>query len=91
MILLAPQFFLDKRHIYSGYLIYTEAVKRLIEIDDDALDQAQRHLGTSTMKATVNEALRLAAGRAPNTGQDIDAALDVLAGADLVDRDAAWR
>lgn len=66
-------------------------MKRLIEIDDEALEQAKQHLGTPTMKATVNAALRLAAGRAPETGQDIDDALDVLAGTDFDDRAAAWR
>ncbi len=32
--------------------------KRLIDIDDEALAEARRVLGTPTMKATVNEALR---------------------------------
>ncbi|BBX11767.1 MULTISPECIES: type II toxin-antitoxin system VapB family antitoxin [Mycobacteriaceae] len=31
--------------------------KRLIDVDDDKLEQARRLLGTSTAKATVNEAL----------------------------------
>jgi Arc/MetJ family transcription regulator len=31
--------------------------KRLIDVDDDKLEQARLLLGTSTSKATVNEAL----------------------------------
>ncbi|MDQ2709404.1 MAG: type II toxin-antitoxin system VapB family antitoxin [Actinomycetota bacterium] len=31
--------------------------KRLIDVDDDKLDQVRHLLGTSTTKATVNEAL----------------------------------
>ncbi|UQX11743.1 type II toxin-antitoxin system VapB family antitoxin [Candidatus Mycobacterium methanotrophicum] len=31
--------------------------KRLIDVDDDKLDQVRLLLGTSTAKATVNEAL----------------------------------
>lgn len=31
--------------------------KRLIDVDDDKLEQVRRLLGTSTTKATVNEAL----------------------------------
>ena len=33
-------------------------VKRLVDIDDDALDRARRVLGTGTMKDTVNRALQ---------------------------------
>ena len=39
--------------------IYTVGmVKRLVDIDGDALDQAQRILGAATMKDTVNRALQ---------------------------------
>ncbi|MGI9155424.1 MAG: type II toxin-antitoxin system VapB family antitoxin [Marmoricola sp.] len=31
--------------------------KRLVDVDDDKLDQVRALLGTSTTKATVNEAL----------------------------------
>lgn len=31
--------------------------KRLVDVDDDKLEQVRRLLGTSTIKATVNEAL----------------------------------
>jgi len=33
-------------------------VKRLVDIDDDALERARRVLGTGTMKDTVNRALQ---------------------------------
>lgn len=32
--------------------------KRLVDIDDDVLDEARRALGTTTLKDTVNESLR---------------------------------
>ncbi len=38
--------------------------KRLIEIDDDVLDEARRVLGTATLKDTVNESLRITARQA---------------------------
>ena len=39
--------------------IYTVGmVKRLVDIDGDALDHAQRILGAATMKDTVNRALQ---------------------------------
>lgn len=39
--------------------IYTVGmVKRLVDIDGDALDRAQRILGAATMKDTVNRALQ---------------------------------
>lgn len=62
--------------------------KRLIDVDDDALDAARARLETSTIKDTVNRALRIVA---EERRRDLEAALDVLADADLVDRDEAWR
>jgi Arc/MetJ family transcription regulator len=69
--------------------IYTDAMsKRLVDIDDSVLEAAQAELGTATIKATVNEALRRAGqGRA----ESIREALDVLATAAISDRDDAWR
>ena len=32
--------------------------KRLVDIDDEMLDEARRMLGTTTLKDTVNESLR---------------------------------
>ena len=62
--------------------------KHLVDIDDETLGAARAELGTSTLKDTVNEALRLAAStRDPR----VSSALDTLAGADLVDREDAWR
>jgi Arc/MetJ family transcription regulator len=70
-------------------IVYTCPMsKRLVDIDDSALEAAQVELGTATIKATVNEALRLAgAARAENVRQ----ALDSLAGTALSDRSDAWR
>jgi Arc/MetJ family transcription regulator len=62
--------------------------KHLVDLDEDALSAARAELGTSTIKDTVNEALRRAAfGRQPR----VVAALNVLAAAQLVDRREAWR
>ncbi|MET0662209.1 MAG: type II toxin-antitoxin system VapB family antitoxin [Ilumatobacteraceae bacterium] len=62
--------------------------KRLIDVDDEALDAARARLGTRTIKDTVNEALREAA-RQRNT--QLSNALSVLADAGLDDRAEAWR
>ena len=62
--------------------------KRLVDLDDEALASARAHLGTRTIKDTVNQALREAAGARRTALAD---ALDVLAGAELVDRSEAWR
>jgi Arc/MetJ family transcription regulator len=62
--------------------------KHLVDIDEEALLAARAELGTETIKATVNAALRAAGSpRAPR----VVAALDLLADADLTDRDRAWR
>lgn len=62
--------------------------KHLVEIDEAALRSARARLGTGTITATVNEALRQAAAlRAP----EVTRALDRLARARLADREAAWR
>ncbi len=62
--------------------------KRLIDVDDLALDAARAELGTRTIKDTVNEALRRAAAARQSK---LDHALDVLANTDLDDRSTAWR
>jgi Arc/MetJ family transcription regulator len=57
--------------------------KRLVDIDDSVLEAAQAELGTATIKATVNEALRRAGeGRAESIRE---------ATAAISDRDDAWR
>lgn len=62
--------------------------KHLIDLDEDALRAARAELGTTTIKDTVNEALRRATEqRRPQVG----AALDILGAADLSDRADAWR
>ena len=62
--------------------------KRLIDVDDDALDAARAKLGTRTIKDTVNEALRAAARE---RSAELASALSTLSEADLDDRSAAWR
>jgi hypothetical protein len=62
--------------------------KRLVDIDEDALNAARSQLGTTTIKATVNEALRLVKS---DRSQVISDSMDVLAGIPLSDRDDAWR
>jgi Arc/MetJ family transcription regulator len=62
--------------------------KHLIDLDEEALGAARAELGTSTLKDTVNEALRQAAGE---RRARVIAALDLLAAADLVDHGEAWR
>lgn len=70
--------------------------KRLIDVEDDALDAARRVLGTATIKDTVNTALRESV-RAAERRERVDvAALKRFADAsrDLLDEDVmadAWR
>jgi Arc/MetJ family transcription regulator len=65
-------------------------VKHLVDLDEAALAAAQEHLGTATIKETVNAALNLATGRTIS-GEEIAAALDVLAGVTQFDREDMWR
>ena len=62
--------------------------KHLIDVDDQALSAARAELGTTTIKDTVNLALRLATAE---RHERIRRALDVLADAELDDRAHAWR
>lgn len=63
-------------------------MKHLVDLDETALARAQAELGTRTIKDTVNAALQLVAdSRVAN----IESALDTLAGAELTDREGAWR
>ena len=62
--------------------------KHLVDLDEAALSAARSELGTSTIKDTVNEALRRASN---DRSRRVLAALDVLADADLCDREDAWR
>lgn len=80
---------LDLAYIFQSYrYILTVMTKRLIDVDDDALDAARAQLGTRTIKDTVNEALREAARQ---RSTQLSNALSVLADADLDDRSTAWR
>jgi Arc/MetJ family transcription regulator len=67
-------------------------MKHLVDLDEEALAAAQEHLGTTTIKDTVNAALNLAIGRTVS-GDEIKAALDVLATVELSDQERAdlWR
>jgi Arc/MetJ family transcription regulator len=62
--------------------------KHLVDIDEDALIAARAKLGTETIKDTVNGALRRASG---GHISDVRERLDVLAHAELVAREEAWR
>ena len=62
--------------------------KHLIDLDDHALNAARAELGTTTIKSTVNEALRRASAERT---ERIRNSLDVLAAAVFEDRDEAWR
>jgi Arc/MetJ family transcription regulator len=62
--------------------------KHLIDVDDHALSAARAELGTTTIKDTVNEALRRATSE---RSQRVQTALDVLGKAALDDRERAWR
>jgi Arc/MetJ family transcription regulator len=62
--------------------------KRLVDIDEEALAAAQAELGTTTMKDTVNEALRRAGSTRPRAVAD---ALDRLSRRQLPPREEAWR
>lgn len=62
--------------------------KHLVDLDEEALRAARTELGTTTIKDTVNEALRRASEqRRPR----VVAALDTLAATELDDRADAWR
>ncbi|MDQ3096063.1 MAG: hypothetical protein M3Q82_08970 [Actinomycetota bacterium] len=63
-------------------------MKHLIDLDEERLSAARAELGMLTIKDTVNEALRLATSQREHR---VAASLDVLAHADIDDREAAWR
>lgn len=62
--------------------------KHLVDLDEEALGAARAELGTTTIRDTVNEALRRATSQ---RARSVAAALDRLAAAELPDRDDAWR
>ena len=70
-------------------LVYTlHMTKRLVDIDEEALHAARSQLGTTTIKATVNEALRLVGS---DRSEVVRNSMDVLSAIPLSDRDDAWR
>jgi Arc/MetJ family transcription regulator len=71
-----------------GGIYFDRMTKRLVDIDDRVLRAAQRELGTSTIKATVNGALERVAG---SETASVRRSLDVLAKAELASREDAWR
>lgn len=62
--------------------------KHLIDLDEQALRDARTELGTSTIRDTVNEALRRATSRRDRM---VSKGIDTLAKARLSDRADAWR
>jgi Arc/MetJ family transcription regulator len=62
--------------------------KHLIDVDEERLGAARADLGTSTIKETVNEALRLATTAREDR---IAGALDRLGAVNFDDRADAWR
>ena len=70
--------------------VYTPGMKHLIDLDEQALAAARVALGTSTIKATVNEALRRAAMDSDRESR-IRSSLDTLASMPAFDRTDAWR
>ena len=62
--------------------------KHLVDLDEAALSAARVELGTTTIKDTINEALRRSTTRRERR---VSTALDLLAEASLDDRSDAWR
>jgi hypothetical protein len=62
--------------------------KHLVDIDEQALRDARAQLGVTTIKETVNRALRLVGS---DRGATVKERLDALARADLAPREQAWR
>lgn len=62
--------------------------KHLIDLDEQALGAARAELGTSTIRDTVNEALKRATS---HRARQVAAALDSLADIEQSDRADAWR
>ena len=75
------------RLVHTSYM-----TKRLVDLDDEAEAMARSAPGTSTYRATVNQALRKVGERRPNQDR-VNAAFDKLGTLDLTDQDPvdAWR
>ena len=62
--------------------------KHLIDLDEEILSAARCELGTDTIKATVNSALRAACA---SRGECVAHSLNALAAFSFEDRERAWR
>ena len=62
--------------------------KHLVDLDEEALAAARAEMGTTSMKDTVNEALRRASAQ---RSTKVQKALDRLAQHRLPPREEAWR
>jgi Arc/MetJ family transcription regulator len=62
--------------------------KHLVDIDEQALQDARAQLGVATIKETVNRALRLVGS---DRSSAVRESLDALSRADLAPREQAWR
>jgi len=60
-------------------------MKTVIDLDEVALAAAARELGTTTKKDTVNEALKLAAGRAERVTRILNKPHRLGVGTDITD------
>jgi Arc/MetJ family transcription regulator len=75
----------------SDLYILPRVTKRLIDIDDQLLDQARRVFGTQTNKDTVNSALAAAvAGRRQKTQVAFDYFAELSREGALHDRSDVW-
>jgi len=66
----------------------TTMAEHLVDVDERALSAARAQLGTETIQDTVNEALRRAGSE---HARRVNRRLDLLACADLIRREQAWR
>lgn len=69
-------------YIRSSILIH---MKTMIDLNDEALDQAAKELGTTTKKDTVNAALEFVAGRRRRVEQLLDDPYALGVGPDITD------
>jgi Arc/MetJ family transcription regulator len=80
------------RCIYGPYIL--SHMKHLIDMDDELLGRVKEILGTQTLKATVDAALRLVEQQAPdqakNRAAQIDAWAKLCEEIPLADRQEAW-
>ncbi len=80
----------DLTPVYTdAFAVYAAGVaKHLVDLDEEALGAARAQLGTTTIRDTVNEALRRSTSQRARL---VAVALDCLATSQLSDREDAWR